>query len=344
VTDKRKILFLTVGGRNTASSRYRVFKYLPFLEDAGYTARVLSPAPRKGKGLRRLFQVLKEQRAYLDAAGQSDIVFIQKRLFGKKFLRRLKGLGKKVVFDLDDNVFVSQSGSWSKVTRRKVACRIRAVLEVSSLVIAGNNFLAGLAREGGAARVEVLPTCIDTGKYRLKDHRSGKPAILGWIGSSVNHPYLDMLSGMLPLLGAGSPDLGLLVISDKDYGMDGIRVMNRRWSEDTEVEDLLDMDIGLMPLPDDDWTRGKCAFKALQYMACGIPVVCSAVGVNKEIVTDGIDGLLADTDREWLAALSCLMEDPQKRTDVGLAGRDTVVSRYSLVANVSRLIEIMDTI
>jgi len=138
------------------------------------------------------------------------------------------------------------------------------------------------------------------------------------------------------------PDMKLLVVSDRDYGMDGVYVENRRWSEATELDDLLDMDIGLMPLSDDDWTRGKCALKALQYLACGIPAVCSPVGANVEVISPGIEGFLPADESDWFNALLELSSDHEKRNAMGTAGIAKVSRDYSLEAVSRRLKDLLD--
>lgn len=332
---KKKILFLTVSGRNGASSRYRVYQFLPSFEAAGLDVRVIPPAQRP-RGIMRLLSGMREEADLLKAAAAADVVFIQKRLFGAGFIRRLGRLGKRIVFDFDDSIFTSPAGDWSALTRARVRGRFRAVLGAADLVIAGNSFLAGYAAENGAKSVEVLPTAVDVSRYSVKEHKAG-PVTFGWIGSSVNHRYIDTLADVLPSLAREFGGLRLLVVSDRDYFMDGVEVENRRWSEAREAADILDMDIGLMPLADDGWTRGKCALKALQYMASGVPPVCSAVGANKEVIDHGVDGFLASGSLDWMDALHELIRQPERRAEVGLAARRKVEERYSLDVYAARL-------
>ena len=325
-----RVLFLPISGRQGASSRYRVYQFIPLLEAADISMDVMTPEP-KARGLMRPIKGWYEERACLKAAEGADIIFIQKRLFPVGFIQSLRRLGKKIVFDLDDSIFTSPKMDWSGPTRAKVLARLSAVLEASDLVIAGNRFLASKTREIGARRVEVLPTCLDLSGYRAREHRQGPP-VVGWIGSSVNHFYLDNLSGVMRGLSGEFPGLRLLVVSDKEYRMDGVEVENSRWSEGSEIDDLLRMDVGLMPLADDDWTRGKCAFKAIQYMACGIPSVCSPVGANIELVEDGVDGFLPKDESGWFDALAALLSSPEKRAGMGRAAYGKIESEYSLAA------------
>lgn len=333
--EKKKILFLTISGRNGASSRYRVYQFLPSLEAAGFEPRVIPPAPRS-RGMARLFAGIREEKGLLRAASECDTVFIQKRLFGTGFIGRLRELGRTIIFDYDDSIFTSPAGDWSFLTRARVAARLKTILGAADIVVAGNRFLADYATAVGARRAEVLPTAVDVSRYAMKEHKAG-PVTLGWIGSSVNHRYLDGLSGVLPLICGSYSGTRLLVVSDRDYEMDGVTVENRRWSEAREAADILDMDIGLMPLADDGWTRGKCALKALQYMACGVPPVCSAVGANNEVIAHGVDGFLATGTLDWRDGLEGLIRSPERRNAVGIAARRKVETGYSLGVYAGRL-------
>ena len=333
------LLFLTFSGRNGASSRYRVYQYLPYFERAGYTFEVMPPA-EKGRGASRLISAFKEENRIIAAAGRADIVFIQKRLLPVGLIAKLKRLGKKIVFDFDDSIFTSPRGDWSVTTRRKVEARLKAVIKASDVVINGNGFLRGYSEISGAGRVAVIPTAIDTSRYSPKVH-GNSPVTLGWVGSSVNHAYIDLLGGALPRLSREVPGLKLLVVSDKDYVMEGVVVENRRWSEETEAKDIMDMDIGLMPLADDVWTCGKCALKALQYMACGVPAVCSPVGANMEVIEDGVDGFLPGDDEGWLEALRKLASSPSLRARMGSAGRLKLEEKYSVTGLWPGYLEVM---
>lgn len=337
---RERILFLTQSGPRGASSRYRVYQFVPFLKEAGFDIRVLCRATSTGRGFGRLSGNVKEEAAILQAARDADTVFVQKRLFRSNLVKRLRRNSRRLVFDFDDAIFTSPEGSWSSFTRRRVEKRLAAILGNADLVIAGNGFLAEYAR-ARARRVEVLPTVIDIGKYSTKKHRDSEAMVIGWIGNSVNHRYLDALSDILPDVSRSIPDCRLLVVSDKDYAMSGIKVENRRWSEQSEATDLLDMDIGIMPLEDDEWTRGKCALKALQYMAAGLPVVCSSVGANREVITDGVEGYLAARPEEWREALNALLTSAGRRARMGRAGREKVEAQYSIDACVPRLVSLL---
>ena len=164
--------------------------------------------------------------------------------------------------------------------------------------------------------------------------------MIGWIGNSENLGYLQALEGVFArLANAYGSKVILRVVSGKPYASESsLNVNNRTWALDTEVDDLRSFHIGLSPLTDDEWTRAKCGFRALQYMALGIPAVVSSVGVNKEIVDDGINGFLAQTQEEWFAKLSQLIENKELRRRLGQRGRSTVEREYSLAATLPKLV------
>jgi len=338
---KPQILFLTICDRRGASGRYRVYQFEALLRAAGFGIRILPPAP-KGSGLARIRDRRKEEARLLEEAGSADAVFIQKRLFSCGFIRALCDLGKPIVFDFDDAIFTSQRGGRSALTRARVTRRLQAVLRRSSLVLAGNSYLADYARPR-ARRVEILPTAVDVSRYPLRKHAETATVTLGWIGSRVTEMHLDELRDVLLRLTEVLPeiDVQLMVISDRDYDVPGLRVINKRWSEQSEVDDLLLADVGLMPLEDTAWTRGKCGLKALQYMAAGIPAVCSAVGANNEIVAHGDSGYLCASASEWLDALAKLARDPGHRQRLGESGRHRVEECYSTTRVGQRLVDLL---
>ena len=168
--------------------------------------------------------------------------------------------------------------------------------------------------------------------------------MLGWIGSRSTTRYLELIRGPLAELGRRYSELKLCLIGAGEFEVEGLETVRRDWSLDTEVEDLRMLDIGLMPLPSDPWTRGKGGYKLLQYLSVGVPVVASPVGINSEIVEEGVSGLLAACDDEWVACLGRLIEQPELRRIMGRAGRERMVARYSLEQNSHRLLKILESV
>jgi len=332
------ILFLPISGPRGASTRYRVLQFLPALDAAALTYQLHFPPTLPAKGFQRLLISLKERRQITATAEDARTIFIQKRLFPVGQISALARM-RPLLFDLDDAIFTSPTGNRSRWAQRRVETRLRHVLASAHVVIAGNRYLCDYARPF-AREVVHLPTVLDSSRYPLKVHDAAEDTVVGWIGHSVNHPYLAALGDVLKRL-AGRMRIRLLVVSDRDLTLPGVTVENRRWSEATEVADILAMDVGIMPLPDDPWSRGKCGFKAIQYMAAGIPVVCSAVGANLDIVRDGVDGHCVRTDAQWQDALAELCADAALRQRMGSSARERVCSTYSLEQAVPVLIALL---
>jgi glycosyltransferase involved in cell wall biosynthesis len=184
-----------------------------------------------------------------------------------------------------------------------------------------------------------LPTVVDASRYLPAKHVRGREFIVGWIGSPSTAPYLVELVGPLQQMGREGP-VRLVVIGGKAPVISGIEVDEVPWSEDTEVALINGFDVGVMPLPNDDWARGKCAFKLIQYMACGIPVIGSPVGANSDVVNPDC-GFLANSEHEWLSALRQLRDNCGLASEMGQAGRERVVRHYSLQRNLPVLAEVI---
>jgi glycosyltransferase involved in cell wall biosynthesis len=208
--------------------------------------------------------------------------------------------------------------------------KITRLIKMSKHVITGNNFLKNYALQFNPL-VTVIPTVIDTDRYGpKKDYRLQGVVNIGWVGLTYNLPYVWKLEDTLQKLRREIGDYKFTVICSKGLIIDGVESVFKQWSYDNEVENIRCLDIGIMPLSDDEWGKGKCGLKVLQYMACGVPVVASPIGVNKEIINDGENGFLAATDEEWLGKLSLLARDEALRRALGQKGRETVEKNYSL--------------
>jgi glycosyltransferase involved in cell wall biosynthesis len=332
---KGRILVLPISDRQGASARYRVYQYIPLLEQAGFEVSVLPPAGKR-RGAARWVDSAAERRRCVEEAAEADVVFLQKRLLPPGFVRKMKGTGTPLVFDFDDAIFRAAHKRRSWATRRKVQRRFCAVLSAADLVLAGNTFLAEAA--GNYAKtVRVLPTVVDLCRYPLKEHSVSGSLTVGWIGSRATEPYLHALDGVLARLAARHPGLRLVVVSDGEFCAEGVRVERRAWSESTEVDDILSFDIGLMPLEDNTWTRGKCGLKALQYMAAGIPAVSSPVGVVAEFTQHDVSGMLCGSAEKWEQSIERLLADADLRSRMGASGRAVVEERFALEQHAPRL-------
>jgi glycosyltransferase involved in cell wall biosynthesis len=182
-------------------------------------------------------------------------------------------------------------------------------------------------------------------RYPLKDTNPEDECVtLGWLGSSSTIRYLELIRGALESLSGMFPGIRLKIVSDSFLSFNNIPVENKMWNSEDEISDLHSFDVGLMPLTDDVWTRGKCGFKLLQYMAAGIPVVCSPVGMNRDIVQDGVQGYWAETQDEWIEKLSLLIRDPLLRKKMADEGRKQVDANYSLSANSVKLMDMIESL
>jgi len=214
---------------------------------------------------------------------------------------------------------------------------------MSSLVVAGNDYLAAYAREHNP-HVVVVPTSIDTNLYvPIERHDCSHRVAIGWTGSATSMTHLEMFAPVLRELLAHR-DVEIRVQSNRPPALPGVPFVWRPWAPATEIEEIRAFDIGIKPMPDDPWVRGKCPMKELQYMALGIPTVCSAVGTSVEVILDGENGFLAARAEQWLERLIRLVDDPALRRKIGLAGRQTVEGRYSMKVCANRFGEAVRSI
>lgn len=285
--------------------------------------------------LRRLWR-MRRARNY-------DAVYIcrETSLLGPALVERwLHWVGVPYVYDFDDSIFVPDPNSLNRrwqflkcFGKTATSCRLAAHVTVA------NEFLAEYARPHNP-NVTVIPTTIDTDKYQPRDRRAAEVLVVGWSGSITTLPYLLQLAPVLQAV-ARRRRYRLLVIGATGVHIDGVDVTSIAWRSSTEVDDLAQIDIGLYPLPDTVWTRGKGGLKLCQYMAMGLPAVAARVRQNEVIVQDGRNGLLAGTEREWIDAIERLLDDPDLRRRLGAAGRETVVAGYSLHAQAPRVYDIL---
>ena len=249
--------------------------------------------------------------------------------------KRVFASGLPIVFDIDDAIFHRYDSHRRRLVRVFLGNKIDRVMKNSSMVLAGNGYLAERAQNAGARSVQVVPTVLDTTLYAAvekpqRNHADCK--VVGWIGSPST--WSEYMAPMMPLLGSVAAEFGakIMAVGAGPFTAEYPNLDNRNWSEATEVPLIQEMDIGVMPLSDTPWARGKCGYKLIQYMACGLPVIASPVGVNAEIVEHGVNGFLAKTEAEWAEALRILLHDPVLRARMGVEGRRKIQQDYSLAA------------
>ncbi|MBI5394062.1 MAG: glycosyltransferase family 4 protein [Verrucomicrobia bacterium] len=267
------------------------------------------------------------QELFRSAAGY-DAVILQRKLLSPADARCLRRHARRLFFDVDDAVmFYAHPVGWVKRYRKRV--RFRATTGALDHVVAGNEYLAGFFRERGCP-VTVVPTMLDPAHYQLKQHAETRQPTLVWIGSHWTLPYLRQSLPALERAAASVPGLRLVVIADETVASSVLPVETIPWSQEGEAAALCRGDIGIAPTPLDPWTQGKCAFKIIQYMAAGLPVIASPVGSNAEVVVPGETGLLPTRSEEWVEAIIKLCRDDGLRARMGAAGRERVVARYSV--------------
>src|SRR5215470_11685328 len=308
---------------------------------------IISSRGRFGAKLRLMIRAFVNRVGALLGVGDYDAVYVfrEAALFGPAvFEYWIKLSGVPMIFDFDDAVFVPYvSPSNGHLSKLKFPGKTRTICRLSSRVMAGNRYLAEYARRVNP-NVTVIPTTIDTDKYLPKSSKPESPTpVIGWSGSFSTVQHLNILRAPLRRL-AAREKFRLRIVGAPDYRLDGVEVESVPWRSRTEIEDLRVIDIGMMPLPDDDWSRGKCGLKALQYMALGIPAICSPVGVNSDIIRDGVNGFLASTEDDWVEKLATLLRSAELRKRFGLVGRRTVESRYSARSQVPRVLEIFKSV
>lgn len=283
-------------------------------------------------------------------AGGFDLIIIQREAFmtgSTRFEKELAASGVPVIYDFDDAIWHLDVSEANKRLRwLKDPGKTSKIIALADLVLAGNDYLAGYARRFND-RVEVIPTVIDTDRYQpvMNAGRTDGRVVIGWTGSYTSLAHLKQELPMLRELHARYDDRVIFrVISDRDLVAPDLPIENVRWSSATEPQDLAGIDIGIMPLPDDEWSRGKCGFKGLQYMGMGKAVVLSRVGVNKTIVQHGENGLLAGDQQEWTEMIGRLIDSPDLRHRLGAAARRTVEEKYSVKAWRDRYLELFNTL
>ena len=326
-----KVLFL-IQGFSVAASRYRVLQFIPFLKSKGVEATV-NLYPR----------TLKENFQFFNNLSRYDIVFLQRKRFNQPRLALLRRKAKRIVYDFDDSVMYRNSKAKDPIssTRRR---RFVQMVKNSDFVIAGNEFLMNQVLSFNP-NVEVIPTAINQERYHLKTYPVEQERVtLGWIGDHGSIHYLEKMKPIFERIGERYPHAELKIVCDTFFDCERVRVIKKNWSSEEEVADLQGFDIGLMPLVDDPWSWGKCGLKIIQYQGVGVPVVCTPVGINKELVEDGANGFWAMTPEEWEEKLSLLIENAELREQMGQEGRRRVLKKYTYQACAPRLFSILDQV
>jgi glycosyltransferase involved in cell wall biosynthesis len=353
-----RILILTRYASLGASSRLRSLQYLPWIVHAGYTCKI-SPFI-DNKQLQHYYQTgsytrldiliiyLRRIKSLLKVS-QFDLVWIEKEalpwlpVWFERFLLQ----STPYVLDYDDALFHNYDRHLSPWVRRFYGKRIDTLMAGAKLVTVCNDYLAKRAQDAGAQWIELIPTVVDFENYSSKDYSPSSepyklPTIV-WIGSPSTMKFLTLLHKPLKELSQHF-QFKFRVIAGTSPEIPGVDVEFIPWSEGTESISIQNCDIGVMPLVNDAWERGKCGYKLIQYMACGLPVVATPISINCQLVSEGDNGYLAKTDSEWVIALSKLLADAALRQRMGEVGRKQVKAKYCIQQTAPKLIKLLQKV
>jgi glycosyltransferase involved in cell wall biosynthesis len=352
-----KVLFLTRYPVEGASSRYRVYQYLPALRDLGVDARVssfmssamygavFSASSSLKKGVYTIWAAIRRAAVVLTAR-LYDVVVMQRELlpFGPPMLEKfLHWQGVATIFDYDDALFIHKDSKHNPLaSRMRRPDKTRQIFSLADAVAAGNQYLADCASPycENSFCVEVAE---DTERIPLRDFAASDRVVIGWLGSPTTEKYLELIRPALEDLFNDRSNLEMCVIGGGDFRLQNTEVVHVPWRMETEVENMLRFDVGLMPLPLEEWSKGKSGGKARTYMAAGVVPVCTAIGYNLELVENGKTGYLVETLEDWARALRELVDSAQLRERVGRAAREAVVERFSIEGQAKKLKAVLDS-
>ncbi|MEZ9788733.1 glycosyltransferase family 4 protein [Vibrio breoganii] len=351
---KKRILLFSKYSKLGASSRMRTINYISYLENNGYEV-ILRPLfeddyittmyQRGGKSKRIAFRAYVKRFMDLRLILRVDLVWIEKELFPYfppliEYL--LNVINVKYIVDYDDAIFHNYDRSNNRMVRLTLKNKIESVMRNATLVVCGNSYLEARAKVAGSHNIEIIPTVVDIKSYHVVSE--GRPLRIGWIGTPSTQKYLLEIRDEIVYL-CLKYNCELFVVGGNDLLLDAfstINVLINDWSEITESELISKIHIGIMPLPDAPFERGKCGYKLIQYMASGKPVVASDVGVNREIISLNNCGFLVNDKQDWITQLSKLIESEKLRTDMGTRGRKTVNDSYCYDVSKPRLLDLIN--
>jgi glycosyltransferase involved in cell wall biosynthesis len=324
-----KILFL-YQDRKLPSSRIRIFDLLPEMRKEGIFAAT-EAYPRR---LSEKFGLFKKLQGF-------DVVYLQKKLLSPVEAKLLGRFARRLVFDFDDAIYYRDDSHASLVSRSRYL-KFRTLAGSSDLLVAGNRILADHARRFNR-NVAIIPSAVETRGMPIKDYdRRNETLVIGWIGGKGNLPHLATVSGVLTKL-AQEHRFRVTIVSDGKIEIPGVETKAIPWTLKGQEEEAALFDIGIMPLPGNKWTEGKCGYKALQYMAAGVPPVVSDVGVNGDIVTDGKEGFVVSGEKGFYDALTALLTDENLRRKLGHNARIKVEQSFSVSVVGRKLADILKT-
>jgi glycosyltransferase involved in cell wall biosynthesis len=345
-----RLTAFTKYGPMAASTRQRLLQYAPALEAAGIEldfrpllddGYVASLATGERYAKRKLAAAYLRRLRDIAFGPLGDVVFVYAELLPwlpSVLERLLLRRGRPIIYDIDDAFFHTYDRHRSALVRSILGRKFEPLLCSAAACICGNVYLREYVSQYCKNTV-VVPTVVDTDKYRPACTDHALPPVIGWIGSPTTWPYVRPLLPLLHELVSSGRARVKVVGAGAAARIDsfpGLEVVS--WAEDREIEDVQSFDVGIMPLSDDEWARGKSGYKLIQYMACGLPVVASPVGINRKLVRHGESGFLAGSDSEWREAFDRLLSERQLRRRMGGDGRERAVAEYSLAVHAPRVV------
>lgn len=335
------------------SQRYRFEQFLPYLKEQGFEVDYFYLINAKddikfyGSGnylakigilIRSIFKLFFKSFS----AGRYDLIFVQREAFmlGTVFFERLFARKAKIVFDFDDAIWLQVVSDGNKgLGFLKDASKTAKLIGLSDMVFAGNSYLADYGKQFNT-NTKLVPTVVNSEHYKRLSQAPQKDKIcIGWSGSFSTIPYFEhALPALRQIKSKYGDRVYFKVIGDENYSNKELNIKGVKWTSQSEVAELSEIDIGIMPLPNDEWTKGKCALKGLLYMSLEQAAVLSDVGVNSEIIQNGVNGFLATSTEDWVEKLSLLIENPSLRQEMGQKGRQTVVQHYSVLSEQEKVV------
>lgn len=357
-----RILFVVPHPIEGPSSRFRIYQFLPYLQANGVEVNVrpfvsssqVHTLYRSGGTARKVgltAVAMLSRLADVLRATRYDIVYILREAFpfGPPVIERaLAASGARLVFDFDDAIWMPSQVYANPLDHLRDWSKPAKLIARADRVVVGCRYLADFARQHAThpEAVSIIPTVVDGSVYRPDpSKRTAGKITIGWVGTPRgSRTFLEALMPVMRDFSRLYPQVQWRFVGAEPFDVEGLPVEFKTWKLSEEVSDIQSFDIGLMPLTDDVYTRGKCGFKLIQYMNCGIPVVCSSVGANLDIVEHAASGYFATGSEEWASALSHLIDDAELRQTMGARGRALSEQQYSLDTQAPRLLEVLRTV
>ncbi len=341
-SNSKKILFITIGNKDHASSRIRVLQYFPFVESSNYRIKWIPRIPNHKKRSvfnSVLFAIQKRYYFLIRCLNlirkKWDIIFIQKVFIPDWILKKIRKNNIPIIFDFDDAIYLN------KKSGQKNLQKTESLIRAATTIIVSSENLAKFCKQLGKNPV-LINSSVDTNKlFPVPNYKTNKVCI-GWIGSPWTTKYLYQLTEVFKEL-VLKFDFELVTVgARKNFDIEGINITNLDWSYEKENEYLNLMDIGIMPLTIDKYAEGKGGYKILQYMSVGIPSVVSPVGINNQIIDPCKNGYLASSTKDWVHYLELLLCNKHLRTKIGIAAREKVLKEYSLIVNSKKFLSVLE--